>query len=42
VIAAPGRGDPLALDAAIGGIERVGLDADARRLAGTAALAAGL
>jgi hypothetical protein len=41
VAGAKGR-DPVALCAAIGGIERVGLDADARRLAVEAALAAGL
>jgi hypothetical protein len=34
--------DPLVLNAAIGGIERVGLDAAARRIAVEAALAAGL
>jgi hypothetical protein len=42
LVAGPGQGDPLALDAAIGGLERGGLDGDARRLAVEAALAAGL
>ena len=38
----PITSEPLALNAAIGGLERVGLDSDARRLAVEAALAAGL
>jgi hypothetical protein len=42
LVAGSGRGDPLALNAAIGGLERVGLASDARRLAVEAALAAGL
>ncbi|HJU17708.1 MAG TPA: hypothetical protein VJ770_14725, partial [Stellaceae bacterium] len=41
-LAASGESDPVLLHAAIGGIERVGLDADARRFAVEAALAAGL